>query len=235
MQKGNSNVRITASLIALGLLASPLQAQSSFTGSADAIDGDSLIVGGIEVRLFGIDAPEGRQQCSRDGQAWPCGEAAAGKLRSMVEGQTVTCRARGRDAYGRAVSVCHAGSVELNRAMVAYGWATAYRAYAQDYVADEVRAKAARLGIWDSTFELPADFRRQSQERMEAARSPVRSAPRARPADTQGCVIKGNHSRRGDWIYHLPGMPYYAQTRAEAMFCSEAEAQAAGYRRAIVR
>ena len=31
-----------------------------------------------------------------------------------------------------------------------------------------------------------------------------------------------------------PGMPYNNQTRAEAMFCSEAEAQAAGYRRAIV-
>jgi hypothetical protein len=30
-------------------------------------------------------------------------------------------------------------------------------------------------------------------------------------------------------------MPYYDQTRAEEMFCTEAEAQAAGYRRAIVR
>lgn len=49
------------------------------------------------------------------------------------------------------------------------------------------------------------------------------------------CRIKGNHSRRGDWIYHLPGMPYYDATRAEAYFCTEAQAQAAGYRRAIVR
>jgi endonuclease YncB( thermonuclease family) len=230
-------VRIAAGLISLGLLASPLQAQSSFTGSAAAIDGDSLTVSGIEVRLFGIDAPEGKQHCSRDGQVWPCGEAAAGKLRSLVEGHTVSCRARGRDSYGRAVSVCHAGGVELNRAMVTYGWATAYRAYAQDYVADETRAKAARLGIWDSTFEQPADFRRQNEERAAAAQVPVRlmQQPRASASRSQGCTIKGNHSRRGDWIYHLPGMPYYEQTRAEAMFCSEAEAQAAGYRRAIVR
>lgn len=230
-------MRLSAGILTLGLLASPLQAQTSFTGPADAIDGDSLTVGGIEIRLFGIDAPEGKQQCSRDGQVWPCGEAAAGKLRSMVEGQTVTCRARGRDAYGRAVSVCYTGGVELNRTMVALGWATAFRAYSQDYVADEVRAKAARLGIWDSTFELPADFRRQNEERAAAAQAPVRQArqPRASANQPQGCVIKGNHSRRGDWIYHLPGMPYYAQTRAEAMFCSEAEAQAAGYRRAIVR
>jgi hypothetical protein len=29
----------------------------------------------------------------------------------------------------------------------------------------------------------------------------------------------------------LPGHPYYNATRAEEMFCTEAEAQAAGYRR----
>src|SRR3546814_9625845 len=49
------------------------------------------------------------------------------------------------------------------------------------------------------------------------------------------CLIKGNHSQRGEWIYHLPGMPYYNATRAEAYFCTEAEAQAVRYRRAIVR
>lgn len=46
-----------------------------------------------------------------------------------------------------------------------------------------------------------------------------------------GCAIKGNQSRHGDWIYHLPGVPNYEKTGAKAMFCSEAEARAAGYRR----
>ena len=54
-------------------------------------------------------------------------------------------------------------------------------------------------------------------------------------AESDACNIKGNHSRRGEWIYHLPGMPYYEQTRAEAMFCSEEDAIAAGYRRARVQ
>ena len=49
------------------------------------------------------------------------------------------------------------------------------------------------------------------------------------------CNIKGNHSRKGEWIYHLPGMPYYDRTRPEEIFCTEAEARAAGYRRAIVK
>ena len=55
--------------------------------------------------------------------------------------------------------------------------------------------------------------------------------PRAEAASGPGCLIKGNRNRRGEWIYHLPGKPYYSETRAEEMFCSEAEAQAAGYRR----
>lgn len=210
----------------------------TLSGEARAVDGDSLTVSGIEVRLFGIDAPEGGQTCNRDGREWPCGEAAAGKLRSLVEGQTVSCRGRGRDIYGRVVAVCQAGGLELNRAMVTYGWATAFRSYSQDYVADETRAKAARIGIWDSTFQLPEDYR-QALSSAKAARSPpTQQLARPQglvPAPMGRCAIKGNRSRRGDWIYHLPGMPYYEATRAEEIFCTEAQAQAAGYRRAIVR
>ena len=227
---------VLASVLALGLVSVPAAGQS-LIGEARAVDGDSLAVSGIEVRLFGIDAPEGRQTCNRGGSEWPCGEAAAGKLRSLVEGKRVTCRGRGRDTYGRVVAVCEAGGLELNRAMVAQGWATAFRSYSQDYVADEVRAKASRIGIWDSTFMLPEDFRHSAA--AEAAKpAPVQRFARPQgtvPAPMGRCAIKGNRSRRGDWIYHLPGMPYYEATRAEEIFCTEAEAQAAGYRRAIVR
>jgi len=43
--------------------------------------------------------------------------------------------------------------------MVAAGWAVAYRKYSLDYVADEERAKRARLGIWSGSFEMPWDWR----------------------------------------------------------------------------
>ena len=33
----------------------------------------------------------------------------------------------------------------------------------------------------------------------------------------------------------MPGMPYYDATRAEEVFCTEAEIRAAGYRRAMVK
>ncbi|MDG4898839.1 hypothetical protein P9272_35755 [Mesorhizobium sp. WSM4976] len=53
-----------------------------------------------------------------------------------------------------------------------------------------------------------------------------------------GCNIKGNISYYGGQkIYHVPGQEYYSETRinplkGERWFCSEAEAQAAGWRRA---
>jgi hypothetical protein len=53
-----------------------------------------------------------------------------------------------------------------------------------------------------------------------------------------GCAIKGNISRDGgERIYHVPGQRYYGHTRispehGERWFCSEAEARAAGWRRA---
>ncbi|MDI5929008.1 hypothetical protein [Rhizobium leguminosarum] len=53
-----------------------------------------------------------------------------------------------------------------------------------------------------------------------------------------GCNIKGNVSiGSGERIYHVPGQEYYDETKispqyGERWFCSEAEARAAGWRRA---
>ena len=57
------------------------------------------------------------------------------------------------------------------------------------------------------------------------------------PSAPGDCRIKGNINDRGVKIYHLPGSEHYADTRidtarGERWFCSEAEAQAAGWRRA---
>ena len=52
------------------------------------------------------------------------------------------------------------------------------------------------------------------------------------------CAIKGNVSfNSGERIYHVPGQHYYDATiitpaKGERWFCSEAEARAAGWRRA---
>lgn len=222
----------------LPTLSALLLAASSqpFYGLAVAGDGDSLTVNGERVRLFGIDAPEFDQTCTKAGQSWACGSASAEQLKRLVTGRTVRCLRAGTDQYERTLARCTVGETDINRHMVATGYAVAFRRYSSDYVAAENSAKAARRGMWAGSFEMPADIRAAAAGHPGSARArsrPSKAAPSV--ARNSGCVIKGNHSRRGEWIYHMPGMPYYAQTRSEAMFCSEAEAQAAGYRRAKVR
>jgi endonuclease YncB( thermonuclease family) len=212
-------------------VSTPVAAQTYLSGTARAGDGDSLSVSGISIRLYGIDAPELAQTCSRQGSSWTCGEEARRQLQAIVEGRQVSCRRVDVDEFGRVVARCTAGGWDVGKAMVSAGWATAFRKYSDDYVGDELTAKTAKVGIWGSEFEVPADYRHRHERLAVAARPVVRTVRPSAQTSFSGCSIKGNHSRKGELIYHLPGMPYYAETRAEEMFCSEAEAQAAGYRR----
>jgi endonuclease YncB( thermonuclease family) len=144
-------------LQSLALLSSPAVAGTWLTRPAQVVDGDSLNVSGVSVRLFGIDALEGRQNCARGDQPWACGEEAARQLRMLIGANPVRCEGLGYDTHGR----CHPDPVELNRAMVARGWALALalRKYSILYVTDEEQAKSSRLGIWSSTFVSPEEYR----------------------------------------------------------------------------
>jgi hypothetical protein len=60
----------------------------------------------------------------------------------------------------------------------------------------------------------------------------------AAEAPSTDCVIKGNVNRRGECIYHLPGGQFYSLikmdlTKGKRWFCTEAEAEAAGCRKAM--
>lgn len=213
----------------------PASAQPTFTGIARNIDGDSLYVGEKEVRLFGIDAPEWGQVCNRGGQPWNCGSDAADHLAQLVNGKPVSCAAVDTDEHGRTVARCSVSGSDVNRTMVSDGYAVAYRHYSTDYVSAEAGAKAQRLGLWSGTFEMPTQYRHEEKGQRQGHRSARRNAPTASATAPSGsCNIKGNRGSNG-WLYHVPGMPFYDRTKAEEMFCSEAAAQAAGYRRAKVR
>ncbi len=136
------------------------RAQQSIVGVASVVDGDTIEVHGARIRMHGIDAPESRQECIRaDGTSWRCGQQAALALSDRIGRATVRCEPRDRDRYGRVVAVCFKGTEDLNRWMVATGWVVAYRKYSLDYVADEERAKRAKIGIWSGSFEMPWDWR----------------------------------------------------------------------------
>ena len=77
----------------------------------------------------------------------------------------MSCRARDLDRYDRVVAVCFKGNEDLNRWMVATGWAVAYRHYSEDYVPEEDAARRNRTNIWPGDFDLPWDWRAQHRHR----------------------------------------------------------------------
>ena len=124
-------------------------------GKTRIVDGDSLYVDGFEVRLVGIDAPEGRQMCKRDGRSWPCGRQSADRLRALAGRERVKCEVEKRDKHRRLLATCHAGRTNLNLTQVKNGWAVSYGRYRDE----ERSARNKKRGIWSGTFMRPREWR----------------------------------------------------------------------------
>lgn len=129
-------------------------------GRVSVIDGDTLELHGLRIRLAAIDAPESRQTCRRAHEVWPCGRRAAFALADHVGARTVSCQWRARDRYGRPVAKCTIAGADLAAWMVEQGWALAFRRYGTDYVPHERRARAAGRGLWSGAFVPPWAWRR---------------------------------------------------------------------------
>ncbi len=151
----------------IALLSAPASAQD-ISGRASVVDGDTLEVRGVRIRLFGIDAPEGQQLCKRpSGETWRCGQQSALALSEKLGQATVVCSERATDRYGRSVAVCFLGAEDINGWLVREGWAVAYRRYSLDYVDAEGTARQSRAGIWGSTFVMPWDWRGGQRQRRQ--------------------------------------------------------------------
>lgn len=144
--------------LALACAPAPTLAQA-ISGPAVAIDGDTLEMTGFRIRLFGIDAVEGEQTCQRGGVAWRCGEEARALLSDLVAGETIQCEQRDTDVYGRMVSVCRVGRVDLSAVMAEAGLAVALPQFSEAYVGHAERARAQGAGVWGTIFVEPAAWR----------------------------------------------------------------------------
>jgi len=214
------------------LVAAPMAALTrgpgQISGIGHVIDGDTLDVGDVRVRLAVVDAPERGQSCDLNGKPMACGEAARFALQGMAEGRQVACEIGPNQTHGRAVGLCRVGGEVLNLALLETGlgimaeqFLPEWPEHAAAMVGAQARAKAARRGLWGMHAFAPAAWRAQNRQSDT-------DCPADRP-------VKANISTNGR-IYHLPGSRHYARTRItgpdEACVATAADAEAMGFRAA---
>ena len=221
-------LRISIVTLLLTVFAAPVWAGAE--GEIHVIDGDTLQVGTVRIRLQGIDAPETNQDCRTEhGQPWHCGAWVKQAARTRYEGKRAVCTDLGTDRYGRMIATCEVEGQDIGARFVEDGLAFAYRKYSTRYVAFEPDAKRRDVGLWAMQVQNPAQFRRVQADAKGTQQKPVDSS----------CNIKGNISAKGVRIYHVPGQKYYSKTRispnkGERWFCSETEARRAGWRKSKI-
>ena len=140
----------------------PRATGAAIEGRAQVVDGDSLEIGRTRIRLYGIDAPEARQDC-RDGEnrVSPCGMQARRALAELIGGREVSCTPVGL-SHDRSVAVCTVQGRDLSDAMVRSGHAIELRQHSRGrYAAAEREARGAKRGLWAGRFDEPAQWRRE--------------------------------------------------------------------------
>jgi len=186
-------------------------------------DGDTLTVlddhnRQHKVRLDGIDAPESAQAY---------GDTAKKSLSDLVLGKTVTVTRSRVARNGWIVGKVTLSGRDINLEQIRRGYAWFYRAYAKELSRDdatayeqaEAIAREKQLGLWAGPEPIaPWDLR--AAQRGQSAE-----------AELEGAQIVGDRSSK---IYHAPNCPDYSKVaeRNRVVFATEAEAEAAGYRKA---
>ena len=151
----DATVKKTCWLI-LFILAWPLGAGAWSGKITGIIDGDSLRImrpgfGEVELRLYGIDAPEFKQAFGR---------AAKKHLASVLSRHMATIKTLDRDKHGRSVVILWQNGRNVNEIMVRDGYAWVYRRYCResfchDWLRFEKDARLKKLGLWQEEEPVP--------------------------------------------------------------------------------
>ncbi|MDF0585115.1 thermonuclease family protein [Bradyrhizobium yuanmingense] len=235
----------------LTLITSPVCA-ATLSGAPRILDGNTIEIEQTNVRLSGIEAPETDQIClDSQGRKWACGVAARDELIKHSNGRKWNCHTQRVDEYKRTLGSCFIEGEDVNAWMVRSGWALSgwglsVGASQHTYALYELVASTASAGLWSGAFIVPWDWRRRSRRTIivgakwvptDAQEVLLGSALLSEPPSPE-CLIKGTLERSGERIYHLPGQLGYEQIdmtkkRGERWLCSETEAEATGWRKAV--
>lgn len=135
---------------------------------ASATSGDSVVVGGVLIRLRGIAAPVPGQICrNRYGRSYDCFATARAVLANLIEGRTVACRVEYTSSRGENIGRCGVG-IDLSAAMVVRGWAFAMHGLTPNYARVETYAQTHRRGMWSGHVEKPWQW--EARQRRDQSR-----------------------------------------------------------------
>ncbi|MFB9268158.1 thermonuclease family protein [Bradyrhizobium erythrophlei] len=234
------------------LLLTCLSATPGLAATAIVKDASTVQINNTTYRLDGIDAPAPDQLCiDEHADVWSCGVEARDQLAKLVGGQQVHCDDIGVDPTykKRRLGVCkiEGDPTSLSQLLVRRGYALNVEASATGrFKPDEASAKDNRQGLWKGCFVAPREFRVGKKDgallggscpadRDKQIRDALFPDDLAMPA---GCNIKGKYAVRARvtgnvGIYHLQACRSYpGLTNPDRWFCTEDDAQAAGFRRA---
>ena len=125
-------------------------------------DGDTIRINGEKIRFSGIDTPELRQTCLKQGIQVPCGIAAKQILIDKIADNKIVCIREGKDQYKRTLAECFVNNESLSSYLVKSGYAFAYRRYSKKFITDEDFARTNKIGMWSMEFDYPWDWRKKN-------------------------------------------------------------------------
>lgn len=116
----------------------------------------------LKIRLASIDAPE---------LAQAYGKASRDFLKKLIDQKTVVVDVQEKDKYQRSVGVVFLNNENINRTLVANGYAWHYLKYSRDAELSilEKSAKVNKKGLWHDEKPLPPW---QYREEKRAAKKP---------------------------------------------------------------
>lgn len=197
-------------------------------------DGDTitLLVAGktqYKIRLDGIDAPELKQDF---------GQRAKEALSALCFGKGVRVKTIGTDRYGRTLGTVYVNGADVNRRMVADGFAWHYVKYSdsQSLASAEAAAREKKLGLWhDRDPAAPWDWRAtQKQKQKRASSSADALLPIVRPPEstaanpeksTAGTGVREFWLNTETGVRHNKGCQYFNSTQS-GRFCAGSEGRA---------
>ncbi len=127
------------------------------------VDGDTIHLNGEKIRFTGIDTPELKQSCLKEGIKDLCGVTAKQILIDKIGNNNVECISEGKDQYKRTLAECFVNNESLSSYLVRSGYAFAYRRYSKKFIPDEDYARVNKIGMWSMEFDYPWVYRKSKK------------------------------------------------------------------------